>query len=174
MNKDLTNVRLWKPNKRTRLFDALTSKSFHFPVVYTDGLISKSKKYRKNREPFGLLIDNSIVILQKNYPKKNYVEAEEFCSQIVFALKRASVVSWKKMVLINQFIDKFDETALELGFSELHGKFCWTNEGLIAHRVVHVGHAVQDYYAQSDRSLFCVLPQIDLDKPSSMIVACEA
>ena len=104
----------------------------------------------------------------------NFSQAEEFCSQIVFSLKRASVASWAKMVLLNHFIQKVDATAQELGFERLFEKTCWTSDGVNAHRIVRVGYAVQDYYAQSDESYFYVLPQIDLKKPSSMITACEA
>ena len=174
MNTDLTNVHLWQTGPWTKLYDALTSRRFYFPVVYTDGLISRCKKYAKRREPFGLLVDGSIMILQKKYQKMDFSQAEEFCSQIVFSLKRASVASWAKMVLLNHFIEKVDATAQELGFERLFEKTCWTADGDKAHRIVRFGYAVQDYYAQSDENRFYVLPQIDLKKPSSMITACEA
>lgn len=174
MNTDLTDVHLWKNSRWTRLFDALTGKRFYFPVVYTDGLVSRCKKYAGEREPFGLLVDGSIMVLPKEFHRMNFSQADEFCTGIVFALKRASVASWAKMVLLNRVIDKFDATVKELGFEPLSDKTCWTADGVTAHRIVRFGYAVQDYYALSDKNLFYVLPQIDLDKPSSMITACEA
>ncbi len=162
------NTCLWKYNWRVRIHDALKEDNFSLPVVYTDGLVSKCKKYRKGRIPFGILCGNSIFVLQKDYLKTSFVQAEEYCLQFGFAGRQGALASYKKLVFLNRNVEKFDAIAKEFGYSGIGGGCYWTSDFLPKTRVVRMnGFPVQDYYAKSSESMFSVLPQIDLNEPMS-------
>lgn len=171
-NFKLANTRLWKHNWRVRLKEWWGDLRFALPVVYSDGLISKSKKYLIGRTPVGIMVGNVIVLL--NIPKetKTFAEAELFCDNIWFAGRKAVVGRFNQMCRINRRINDFCDVYFELTQQRFIRDYFWTRDFLSQRerRVLHM-NGMPTYYtysARPDKDLY-VMPVIDLKDFSTLL-----
>ena len=110
------------------LLQYLTKPCFYFPVVYTDGLVSKCKEDRQGRTPFGLLICGKIVCLEDAPEEMTFDQAKEYCKSIRFAGHYASIGGYELMAKLNRQVADFDKQAKALGGSPLINDCYWTKD----------------------------------------------
>lgn len=124
----LETVRLHGHGFFKTLRQYLTRPCFYFPVVYTDGFVSKCKEDRKGRKPFGILIGGKIICLEDAPDIMTFDQAKEYCKKIRFAGHHASIGCYDLMAKLNRQITDFDKQSSTLGGTPLLNECYWTAE----------------------------------------------
>ena len=173
-NFELANVRLWKHNWRVRLKERWNDFLFALPVVYSDGLISKNKKYQIGRTPVGIMVGNVIVLLNIPQVTKTFAEAELFCDNTWFAGRKAVIGRFDQMWQINRHINDFCDVYFELTRQRFLRDYFWTRDFFSSRerRVLHMnGIPTHDTYSARPEKDLCVMPLIDLKDLTTLLRA---
>jgi len=101
------------------LLKRLFRKCYCYPVVYTDGLISRFVDASEGRTAWGILINDWIVSLNPAPEKMPYKKAKEYCRSIVFSGVEAELVPMTVMETIVCTPYLFNEVVTALGGKEI-------------------------------------------------------
>ncbi len=86
-NDEINPVVLFMYNVILDFWFKLTKKCYCYPVVYTDGFISRLIEDKKERIPFGIVVNKEIIILEEPDSKMNALQAEEYVEKLFFCRK---------------------------------------------------------------------------------------
>lgn len=158
-----SDVRLWKHSIIGSVFRGVKG-LYEYPVVYTDGLISRCKKDKAGRKPWGILFRNRIVALNDAPEKMTFAAAEHYCQDAVFAGEYCVVEDFELLERLNKQIYKINRLLQELGGTPLKNDY-YLSRTLCArgHDVVKMNGLKNRnirYAAPEDR--VCFRPMIDL------------
>lgn len=161
------DVRLWKHNLRKRLWHRLAKQCFDFPVVYTDGLVSRCKNDREGRTPWGVVFDGCLVPVRDAPVKMQPRAGAEYCRSVSFAGCRGSVPSFQWLEKVNRKVNLFNCHRTVLGGEALKVDYYLSNSA--NH---NVGYDVVKMTGQNSRTVYyagyedsiCILPVIELSQ----------
>jgi len=159
------DVRLWKHNLRKRLWHRLAKQCFDFPVVYTDGLVSRCKNDREGRTPWGMVFDGCLVPVRDAPVKMQPRAGAEYCRSVSFAGCQGSVPSFQWLEKVNKRLVSVDRMRETLGGDRLKNDYYLSdadNRG-IGYDVVRMsGVKSRTVYYAGHVDKVCVMPVIDL------------
>lgn len=113
-NATIRTYKFW-----TTLKNFFTQRCYRYPVVYTDGLISYVVSDGKNRTPWGIAIGEYIIALDAPTEEMTIQEARDYCKNIVFAGRKATLPSIETMRYLVRESAKFNKMLKTLGGSPL-------------------------------------------------------
>ena len=90
-------------------------KCYKFPVVYSDGLISRLCSSSEGRKPCGILCKGYIVSIWKSPQKMTPQEAKEYCKSTAIIGRTTSIPPRKVMRKLLRNITKVNKCIRELG-----------------------------------------------------------
>ena len=120
-NDEVNPVVLFMYNVFLDFLFRLTKKCYSYPVVYTDGFISRLIEDKKERVPFGIVVNNEIIILEEPEGKMNALQAEEYVEKRFFAGKDATLPSFNTLSIIKKNVHKINALMRQLGGKEFRG-----------------------------------------------------
>ncbi len=120
-NDEVNPVVLFMYNAILDFWFRLVEKCYCYPVVYTDGFISRLIKDSKERVPFGIVVNGEIIILEEPDSKLTAQQAEDYVEKRFFAGKDATLPSFGTLSVIKKNIHKINKLMKELGGKEFKG-----------------------------------------------------
>lgn len=106
----------------------LFHKCFHYPVVYTDGLISPCCQDQKDRTPWGILIGSTIIPLDAPDKQMSYDEALNYCKTITFAGKTAHLIAFEVLRYIKKDLNRIEKQIKLLGGKPFFEGIHWSEK----------------------------------------------
>ncbi len=161
------DIRLWKHDRVKRLWQRVTEASFDFPVVYTDGLISRCRNDKNGREPWGMVFCGCLVPLHDAPKRMSAKEAIPYCCEMSFAGCYGRVPSFRWLEMLNKKVADFSSQRVFLGGEVLQNDYYLSdaanhNVGYDVVKMTGVKSRTVYYAGHEDKVR--ILPVIDLSQ----------
>lgn len=156
-------IKLWHRNIIVRVINGVFDK-FAFPVVYTDGLVSRTKKFREGRVPWGIVFKGCLVPLDFSR-RMTAKEARAYCASIEFAGRGGNLPDFKWLERLNRKAPVFNEQCHELGVDGLCEDYYFSNQpnrGLGYDVVMMTGRKTEQIHYAAHEDRVRVLPVLPL------------
>ena len=98
-------------------------KSYKFPVIYSDGTVSRLKSSLEGRSPLGILCKGYIVSIRQSPKEMTPQEAKEFCKTQSIAWRPSCIPPRKVMRTLLKNVTKVNEIIRDLGGDLLDTKW---------------------------------------------------
>ena len=87
------------------------NRSYLYPVLYSDGTISKAQCDRIGRKPLGIVFENHLITLKDSSKRMNWYEAMDYCKSVkIFgqSCEAGTIEFWRKYLIEEEsyFINK--------------------------------------------------------------------
>lgn len=106
----------------------LQKSCFPYPVMYTDGTVSKQKSDKIGRTPLGVIFENHLITMKISSDKMTWPEAMEYCKGIKLLgreCEAGSMVFWNKCLAQREKIKKIFSSLEKKQFES--SVWCWTS-----------------------------------------------
>ncbi|MDO5386397.1 MAG: hypothetical protein Q4F75_03900 [Pseudomonadota bacterium] len=152
------------------LYDWLCKRNhcYQYPVLYSDGTISKAECERVGRTPLGVIFENHVVTLHGSYRKMKWYKASQYCKNIKILgqpCEGGHMNFWTKYLEQKQILDAILKS---LGGNSLKlRKGYWTSAeygGYCAWAFGRTDDKGQNHYLKKNFEKYHVRPVLDLAK----------